>query len=411
MRLIGIIAEYNPFHNGHAYQLRQLRETFPDAGIIVVMSGALTQRGSAAIMDQWQRARLAVTPPAGCDLVFELPLLFACRSAQYFADGGVALLTRLGCTDIAFGAECGDLELLQQAAAAADTAAVQTTLHHNLQTGASYAAALTAATARQGGLPPELLKEPNNILAIEYLRALRRQGSSLQPHLIQRHGRAYHDLELTPLASASAIRSELMTGNPDWNRLASAVPSHVMAALQQAQASLPDMTRLLPAIKLLLTRTDSTALQAIYGLHTREGLENRLRTAARTAATFEELVHAACSPRHTASHIRRLLIYLLLGLTAETAAEQTAGGPQYARLLAAGLRGKQLLHELKHVSSLPLITKLTHYLQQPLFYAPAARRTPLQESLRYDVLAAELAALTSSTTPPVSEFQRSPFFL
>lgn len=409
MRLIGIIAEYNPFHNGHAYQIRQLREACPDAGIIVVMSGAITQRGTIAIMDQWQRARLAVTPPAGCDLVFELPLLFACRSAQYFADGGVALLTRLGCTDIAFGAECGDLEQLQRAAATADTAAVQTILHDYLQAGASYAAALTAATARQAGLPPELLKEPNNILAIEYLRALRRQGSSLQPHLIQRQGRAYHDLELTPMASAAAIRSELMTGNPDWNQLASAVPPHVLNALQQIQA-LPDMTRLLPAIKLLLTRTDSTALQAIYGLHTREGLENRLRQTARTAATFEELVHAACSPRHTASHIRRLLIYLLLGLTAETAADQTACGPQYARLLAAGPHGKQLLHELKQLSSIPMITKLTHYLQQPCFYAPAARRTPLQESLRYDVLAAELAALTS-TTPPVSEFQRSPIFL
>ncbi len=409
MRSIGIIAEYNPFHNGHAYQIRQLREACPDAGIIVVMSGAITQRGTAAIMDQWQRARLAVTPPAGCDIVFELPLLFACRSAQYFAAGGVALLTRLGCTDIAFGAECGDLELLQRAAAAADTAAVQATLHDHLQAGASYASALTAATARQAGLPPELLKEPNNILAIEYLRALKRQGSSLKPHLIQRQGRAYHDLELTPLASAAAIRSELMTGNPDWNQLASAVPPHVLNALQQIQA-LPDMTRLLPAIKLLLARTDSTALQAIYGLHTREGLENRLRQTARTAATFEELVHAACSPRHTASHIRRLLIYLLLDLTAEAVAEQTAHGPQYARLLAASPRGKQLLHELKRVSSIPLITKLTHYLQQPLFYAPAARRTPLQESLRYDVLAAELAALTS-TTPPVSEFQRSPIFL
>lgn len=410
MRSIGIIAEYNPFHNGHAYQIRQLREACPDAGIIVVMSGAITQRGTIAIMDQWQRARLAVTPPAGCDLVFELPLLFACRSAQYFADGGVALLTRLGCTDIAFGAECGDLEQLQRAATTADTAAVQTILHDYLQAGASYASALTAATARQAGLPSELLQEPNNILAIEYLRAIRRQGSSLKPHLIQRQGRAYHDLELTPLASAAAIRSELMTGTSDWNQLASAVPPHVLNALQQAQASLPDMTQLLPAIKLLLARTDSAALQAIYGLHTREGLENRLRTAARTAATFEGLVHAACSPRHTASHIRRLLIYLLLGLTAETAADQTACGPQYARLLAAGPHGKQLLHELKQLSSIPMITKLTHYLQQPCFYAPAARRTPLQESLRYDVLAAELAALTS-TTPPVSEFQRSPIFL
>lgn len=152
MHVVGIIAEYNPFHQGHAYQLRAIRESVrsrfdDDAAIIAVMSGSFTQRGEAAIFDKWQRADLAVR--GGCQLVLELPFLFACRSAQDFARGGVRLLQGLGCVEtLSFGAECPELTPLMTAARAIDAPETQAKLHEALRAGASYAKALTTILAQ-----------------------------------------------------------------------------------------------------------------------------------------------------------------------------------------------------------------------------------------------------------------------
>ena len=206
---IGLIAEYNPFHNGHAYQLAKIRELHPDATIVVFMSGSFTQRGLATVADKWTRAEWAVH--GGADLVLELPYAFACRSAEHFATGGVQCLAGLGCIDaLAFGAEAETVEPLEKAAACMDDALLQAALHERIQNGASYAVAMSAEVAERTGVTPEVLRAPNNILGIEYLRAVRRFAPSIEPVLVQRVGADYHDTEIHgSFASASAIRKLL----------------------------------------------------------------------------------------------------------------------------------------------------------------------------------------------------------
>jgi len=200
MHVTGIIAEYNPFHNGHRYQLEQIRRVYPGSTIIAVMSGSFVQRGEAALLDKWQRAELAIA--GGCDLVLELPFAFACRSAQDFARGGVQLLARLGVIDtLAFGAECSSLTTLTAIATAIDSPAVQTQLHERISAGASYAQALTELTASEARIDASLLHTPNNILAIEYLRALT-EYPAIEPLLIPRAGLATTIRTSPPLTPA-----------------------------------------------------------------------------------------------------------------------------------------------------------------------------------------------------------------
>ena len=180
---IGLIAEYNPFHNGHVYQLAKLRELHPDAAIVVIMSGSFTQRGGAAIADKWTRAAWAVQD--GTDLVLELPYAFACRSAEHFATGGVQSLAALGCVEaLAFGAEAESIETLEKAAACMDDVALQDALHERIQKGASYATAMSAEVAERTGVAPEVLRAPNNILGIEYLRAVRKFAPEMEAIII-----------------------------------------------------------------------------------------------------------------------------------------------------------------------------------------------------------------------------------
>ena len=199
---VGIIAEYNPFHNGHAHQISEIKKIY-DGEIVAVMSGSFTQRGSPAILDKFTRARLAVL--GGCDLVFELPFVDAVRSAQDFARGGIRLLESLGVVDtLAFGAEITDLERLKIAAAAFDEKFFTEDLRRLMAQGISYAAAVTKILSKVTGLDEKLLRQPNTILAIEYLRGL---SESISPLIIERVGAAYDDLTLSEkFSSASAIR-------------------------------------------------------------------------------------------------------------------------------------------------------------------------------------------------------------
>ena len=218
---IGLIAEYNPFHNGHAYQLAKLHERYPEAAIVVMMSGSFAQRGLAAVADKWTRAAWAVQ--GGADLVLELPYAFACRSAEHFATGGVQSLAALGCVEaLAFGAEAESIETLEKAAACMDDVALQDALHERIQKGASYATAMSAEVAERTGVAPEVLRAPNNILGIEYLRAVRKFAPEMEPLLVQRVGAGYHDEKFRGnFASASAIRAALNFLAPSQRELSS----------------------------------------------------------------------------------------------------------------------------------------------------------------------------------------------
>lgn len=406
MHVVGVIAEYNPFHQGHAYQLRSIRERFhDDVAIVAVMSGSFTQRGEAAILDKWQRADLAVR--GGCQLVLELPFLFACRSAQDFARGGVRLLQGLGCVDtLAFGAESPDLAPLMEAARVIDAPETQAALHEALRAGASYAKALTAILQEASGLAANLLRQPNNILAIEYLRALRGYAPGIEPLLIARRGAGYHETSLGPLASASAIRGELAKAQPDFASLKDSLPEATYAAIRAAfPAEIASTERLFRPLLARLLTMQGRELEAIFGLQ--EGLANRLLAKIRQSQTLQELIAGMVTSRYPASRISRIVPHLLLGTGERAAREAAETGPLYARVLAFDEVGRELLHAIKERGTLPLITKISAALNSR--ERLEGDLTPLQAMLALDTRATELRALALPDHAPLAALHQTDF--
>lgn len=406
MHVVGVIAEYNPFHQGHAYQLRAIRERFhDDVAIVAVMSGSFTQRGEAAVLDKWRRADLAVR--GGCQLVLELPFLFACRSAQDFARGGVRLLQGLGCVDtLAFGAESSDLAPLMEAARAIDAPKTQAALHEALRAGASYAKALTAILQEASGLAANLLRQPNNILAIEYLRAIRGYAQGIEPLLIARRGAGYHEASLGPLASASAIRGELAKAQPDFASLRDSLPEATYAAIRAAfPAEIASTERLFRPLLARLLTMQGRELEAIFGLQ--EGLANRLLAKIRQSQTLQELIAGMVTSRYPASRISRIVPHLLLGTGERAAREAAETGPLYARVLAFDEVGRELLHAIKERGTLPLITKISAALNSR--ERLEGDLTPLQAMLALDTRATELRALALPDHAPLAALHQTDF--
>ncbi len=446
---VGIIAEYNPFHAGHAYQIAEIKK-FSDAEIVAVMSGSFTQRGETAILDKWTRARLAIS--GGVDLVLELPFISAVRSAQDFARGGIRLLESLGVVDtLAFGAEFTDLSTLKLAAAAFDEKFFASELHRLMSAGTSYAAAVTKILAQVTELNEKILRQPNTILAIEYLRALPKK---ISPLLIERVGAAYDDLTLRgKFSSASAIRAALYKNSSSWEKISACVNDETLRSLrgeisadlldEKISACVNDETlrlcgkfssdlldekisacvddEMLTALReevsmglvdekflfrplmmrLLTARVDE--LKKIFGMT--EGLEYRLLNAS-SAKNFAELVNILIGRRYTASRIRRLLIYVLLDLTAAEVAELDA--TTCARVLAFNERGRSLLKKI----SAPTITKLTKHLNRRDLYEHRRPLEPYQKILRLDVLATDLRAILFETPRDLqSDFSTPPTFV
>ena len=414
METVGVIAEYNPFHNGHLLQLREIRRLFPHADIIVAMSGSFTQRGTVAILDKWQRAEAAVR--SGASLVLELPAVFSTRSAQYFASGGVRLFDRLGVVDcLAFGSECSSLARLQSMRKKIE-AAENGGLKNRLRAGGSYASALTEAAA-----PDDLMRQPNVILALEYLRALSKTGSHIEPLPLPRFSARHHERALpaegeeNSVASASAIRTALTDPSAkDGDTLAAAlhaVPAAVKDMLLQAKKHRFNDSSLLfrPILSLLLADAPD-GLRSVAGVS--EGLEHRLRRAALSARSFEELIESVRSKRYPLARIRRLLLHLLLRLSADDAKIFDEQGPLYARVLAFNDDGRRLLRKIKKRAEIPAVAKTARFL--PMRALESGSLTPAQQMLTFDLRATALASLTSTPVGSPSanaDFIVSPIYI
>lgn len=344
MQATGIIAEYNPFHNGHQYHIRQAKK-LTQQPVIVAMSSSFMQRGEPAILSKWQRAALAVS--CGADLVLELPCAFTLRSAEFFAQGGISLLAASGCVNaLCCGVESADCDFPALARIACD-AGVQEQLQALLRQGTSYASAWEQLFAAHSEKLDKPLSSPNDILALSYTQAILRHGYDIEPLYVQRQDSGYNSTEISStLASATAIRQALATGNTSWQQ---AVPPAVQDALPHAgyderllwQLICYRLRLLSPAE--IATRTECS-----------EGLENRLKQAA-DCGSLAEAVAACSSKRYTASRCRRLLLQLLCDVPREDWVQQHAA---YLRVLAFNDTGRQLLKQMKKTVALPLITKL-----------------------------------------------------
>ncbi|QAT42812.1 nucleotidyltransferase [Aminipila luticellarii] len=393
MKVLGIIAEYNPFHNGHLYQLNQSAAMTEADFVVAIISGNFTQRGEAAVLSKWARAEMAVR--CGIDLVIELPFAFACNNAEYFAKGAIEILNRLRCvTHLSFGSESGDLERLKEVACflSHETEEFKDQLKSNLSKGFSYPKARSEAVKEcLGEEASENMLQPNNILAIEYLKQLYLTHSDIIPVTVKRYASNYHDQELRGnIASASAIRKALHSN--DWNTqlLESAVPAEVLAILQKELPKAPssDSEELyfkLAASKILTEK--NSCLKEIFSVT--EGLENKLKASIRISDTLGDLKNSLKSKRYTSTRISRLLTHILIGLTKSDFNTIVETQQYYAHILGFNKKGAHLLKLLKQEekATLPLITNINKQ---------ADALNHCQLLLSYDLIASDFYNLLSN---------------
>ena len=329
MDTIGIICEYNPLHAGHKKQIDLLRGE--NTAIVCLMSGNFVQRGHPAIIDKSIRAEAAIR--CGADLVLELPAVYALSSAEGFAAGGVKILSGF-CDKLCFGAETADKDALVAIAKALLGEEFPPLLRSHLELGKSFPAARQAALEEMG-LDGTLLESPNNILAVEYCKAILTQGASLEPMPIHRGGN-YHDTQAQlENPSATAIRA-LMMEHRYWK---SYVPGEVVELFERAP--LHHISAGERAILARLRTMSDEKFEALpYGS---EGLWRKFMHACREYATLDEIIEATKSKRYTRSRIDRMIMCATLGLTAE---ELTAPVP-YVRVLALNDRGRTILKKAR----------------------------------------------------------------
>lgn len=366
MKIAGITAEYNPFHNGHVYHIEKTREQAEADCVIAVMSGDFTQRGEPAVCDKWERAKAAVSTWKGADLVLELPFAFACSRASRYAAGAVDMLVKLGVDVISFGCEAEDPETLRKLAGAlvTEAEAIGEGRTAHMKSGLSAAKAYELAVEEIAGAEAaKLLLSPNNILALEYLKRIRHwrgKGYGVEDLPIRRYGSGYDETsEEKDFAGAGALRKMLQEGR-DISRY---VP--VTCSWEDPDAMTEKYLQLLKGNVLRSTQSELARIDGVG-----EGLENSIIREIRRAESTEELISALTSKRYTGATIRRALTHILTGTAWEEADALTAQGPGAGRLLAAGERGRQFMRE-RDGSTFTIVTNMN---KQEAELEPADRK-------------------------------------
>ena len=350
MDFIGVVCEYNPFHNGHAYHLRESARLTDDQGVVCVMSGDFVQRGEAALYAKYARAEAAVR--GGADVVFELPLPWSLASAEGFARGAVGLLAAIGATTLSFGTESEDLGILDTLARRLIEPQTVELIRAKMadEPELSFAAARQRVLEELCGEGARALETPNNILAVEYLKTIYTENLSLKPLGVRRLGSAHDGAGEGNTRSASEIRSLLLRGE-SADRFMGAAARAVLERDTAQGRGIPSRAAIETAILSrlrMLRREDFLALPDASG-----GLGERLFRAAGEEPTLDAVFAAVKNKRLAMSRVRRACYCAALGITSNAA----DGIPPYARLLAANARGREMLAELKETSEIPIVTK------------------------------------------------------
>lgn len=358
MKIVGLITEYNPFHAGHLYHMQQARELTGADYCVVLMSGSFVQRGEPAIFDKYLRTKTALL--AGADLVLEIPVAFSTASAHEFAAYGVALLSAIGVDAVVFGSECGQIEILKQAAYALnhESAEFQERLRKGLKAGLTYPQARAKALEMEDTWA-SVLSSPNNILGIEYLRAAEDLHSPMEFYTISRKGSGYHEDTLADanFPSASAIRGIIRNSLSKDKDLLDILASHLPAVTHPAYTGavpvfVDDFSELLNAAVLQMQATFSIADLS-------PELAARLAKPPYFPLSFEERIQALKTRQLTYTRVSRALLHLVLGMCEEDISRwKDEGYALYARILGFRRQSSPLLSCLHKKSSIPLITKM-----------------------------------------------------
>ena len=329
---VGIICEYNPLHRGHRKQIDRIREVFgPQTAIVCAMSGNFVQRGCPSIIDKSHRAKAAIL--CGADLVLELPVTTALSSAEGFASGGVKILSRM-CDVLCFGTETANKDALMQTASALLSEAFPPLLKSAMETGLSFPAARAKALENMG-LSANLLQQPNDILAVEYCKAILAQKSSMDIFPIHRAGSYHAEIADVENPSATAVRN-LMLNAYNWR---SCVPGRVRSIFESAPLHTMSAGERAVLGK-LRTMADAEFEALPYGS---EGLWRKFMHACRECATLEEIISATKSKRYTRTRLDRMLMCAFLGITREMLEAEVP----YTRVLAFNDHGRIILNGLK----------------------------------------------------------------
>jgi len=347
MKIVGIIAEYNPFHNGHKFHIEEAKQLSGADAVVVVMSGNYVQRGDVAIFDKQTRARAAIL--GGADLVIELPTVCAAQSAEIFARSSVYLMDVLNCVDhLAFGAEAGNLADIEPIAKflISENSEFDKVIRAKLKMGISYPAARTEAVAKiLGEQFAQVLHEPNNILAVEYLKALFMFKSDIKPILVSRQAVGHDDMDVCgTFASASLIRKRIKTEG--LKSTESLVPRECMEIYESAE--IYDIHEVETAILADLRHSEPEVIAQIADVS--EGLENRIFAAAKIHNTLDALMDAVKTKRYTYARIRRIMLHAYLKIRREDVTL-----PQYLKILDFSSKGQEILNSIKKSTSLPLV--------------------------------------------------------
>lgn len=367
MSVLGIIAEYNPFHNGHLYHIKQSCALSKTQKVIVIMSGNFVQRGDLAIMDKHLRAKLAVQN--GASLVLELPVLYASQSADFFAKGAIKILNHLGIVDyLSFGSEGGNMEHLSSVANLfhEEPEEYRYLLKNYLNQGYPFPKARSIALERLTGCSS--ISTPNDVLGVEYLKHLSRTKSTIKPILIQRKGANHEDYDMkAEFSSATSIRNYLthmstkLCGNSPLysEELLSSIPISTLDALLYTHTNHRWMSLelFLNDIKTIVLREGK---QIAKYFEVSEGLENRIYESFLASNELEEILSSIKTKRYTLTRIRHILLNILLNITKDTMQElNTSNEMGYARILAFDEVGRTLIR--KSNKEFPLINKASNF--------------------------------------------------
>ena len=341
MTSIGIICEYNPFHNGHLYQIQTIKEKYPDSILIAVMTGNFTERGECAILNKWIRTEIALSH--GIDLVIELPYPFATQSADFFAHGGITILEKLGVEKVIFGSESNNIESLQTIAKVQiENDEFDKLVKVYSKLGKNYPTAISCAVEDLTG---KKIDTPNDLLGVSYIKTILKNHYHIQPETIQRTNE-YHTKELeNSISSASSIREALKRKESIKNQ----VPEDTIGYYQ----TLHFMEDYFPLLKYkILSEEDLTIYQTVE-----EGIDQVLKKQILNSNSYEELIQNIKSKRYTYNKISRMLLHILCNFTKEKAKDMQE--IEYIRILGMNQKGRDYLNTIKKKLEIPLISKIT----------------------------------------------------
>lgn len=370
MKTVGIIAEYNPFHNGHKYHIEEAKSLTGADTVIVIMSGNFVQRGEPALMNKWKRAESALNH--GADLIIELPTYYALSSAEMFAFGSISLLDSLGVESLVFGSEYGSIDPFYKLAdylIAIEKNHIEK-LQALMQDGHPFATARSLLMKKLFDLSKEeesILNSPNNILGVEYVKSIKLLSSPLKADTIKRKGSHYHSQDIKEeIASATAIRQFLIEKNhlkhgflkDELTPINNQVPSKTMAFL--SESVFINAENLYPQLRYRLMMSNPEDLEGIHDV--REGLEHKILNSFGHVATYGDLISKCKSKRFTYTRLSRVLMKILLDIKNEAIGYAKDGiRPDYARILGFTEKGSSYLKHIRKKEDIQLVSNLKNY--------------------------------------------------